>query len=166
MDNAAHPSVNIPKNICEAVAQARLVEWVSPDGDTYWVAPDEGQPPEYVPKGSVARAARPRGRSRGRARRYRRRSRRSASSSDDGPASPPPDSSITRHSEQTRRGIVEARAKGKQIGRPISAQPDPERVREMRARGRSWAVIARCLGCSAAAARRAAQRPRVEGRQS
>lgn len=58
--------------------------------------------------------------------------------------------------ERTKLGLARARRAGKRLGRPRNDNaPDGATVRAMRARGRSWAVIARTLACSPSAARRA-----------
>ncbi len=58
--------------------------------------------------------------------------------------------------ERTCAGLARARAKGRRLGRPPVA--DPAAVCALRAQGCSWAVIARELGCTVAAARGAAER--------
>ncbi|MFH0902309.1 MAG: recombinase family protein [Pseudomonadota bacterium] len=57
--------------------------------------------------------------------------------------------------ERTRAGLARARARGRVLGRPRTA--DPDEVARLRGRGLSWRQIARQLECSTGAARRAAQ---------
>ena len=58
--------------------------------------------------------------------------------------------------ERTLAGMARARARGRLPGRPPKA--DGELVRRLRADGGSWRAIARVLGCSTGAVRRAAER--------
>jgi DNA invertase Pin-like site-specific DNA recombinase len=61
--------------------------------------------------------------------------------------------------ERTLLGLDKARRAGTQLGRPPGrSAPAPDHVARLRATGRSWRVIATELGCTIAAARRAAQR--------
>ena len=61
--------------------------------------------------------------------------------------------------ERTRLGLDKARRDGKQLGRPLAANaPDGAAVRVERERGQSWGQIARRLGCTTSAARRALAR--------
>lgn len=58
--------------------------------------------------------------------------------------------------ERTRLGLEKARHAGKLLGRRVSRDaPDPRRVHALRASGDSWSTIARQLGCTSSAARRA-----------
>jgi len=61
-----------------------------------------------------------------------------------------------RLSERVRAGLERARRLGKRLGRP-RAVFDRERARQLRAQGWSWGRIARALGVSKAAVRRACQ---------
>jgi DNA invertase Pin-like site-specific DNA recombinase len=56
--------------------------------------------------------------------------------------------------ERVRAGLRNARAKGKRLGRP-RVVVDAHRIASLRARGASWRVVARQMGCSARTARRA-----------
>ena len=63
--------------------------------------------------------------------------------------------------ERTQLGLAKARRAGKRIGRPRKgAAPNAAEVEALRAAGVSWSVIAQRLGCTIAAARRAAMAPR------
>jgi putative DNA-invertase from lambdoid prophage Rac len=55
--------------------------------------------------------------------------------------------------ERTRLGMAKARARGKRLGRPKLQHPTPERVRELRRKGRSWTEVAATLGCTIGVAR-------------
>lgn len=58
--------------------------------------------------------------------------------------------------ERTLDGIAAARRAGKRFGRPLGKNaPSTERVAALRAKGRSWTVIAGLLGCTRSSARRA-----------
>lgn len=58
--------------------------------------------------------------------------------------------------ERTRLGLEKARRAGKLLGRRVSRDaPEPRRVHALRASGDSWSAIARQLGCTSSAARRA-----------
>ncbi len=60
--------------------------------------------------------------------------------------------------ERTRLGLDKARRAGKHIGRPRKgAAPDPAIVAALRASSASWSAIAKKLGCTPSAARRARQ---------
>jgi DNA invertase Pin-like site-specific DNA recombinase len=63
-----------------------------------------------------------------------------------------------RLSERVRAGLERARRLGKRLGRP-RAVFDRERARQLRTQGWSWGRIARTLGVSKAAVRRACQSP-------
>lgn len=56
--------------------------------------------------------------------------------------------------ERVKAGLRNARAKGKRLGRPRVAV-DARRVGALRAEGRSWAAIAKCLGIGEGTAYRA-----------
>jgi len=58
-------------------------------------------------------------------------------------------------SERTRLGLARARRAGRPIGRPRSERPPLDRVRELRAAGRSWSQVAGDLGCTVRMARAA-----------
>lgn len=61
--------------------------------------------------------------------------------------------------ERTRLGLAKAKASGKQLGRPfVLSARDVERVRKLRAAGKSWAKVAAAVGCKVGAARLAAAR--------
>jgi DNA invertase Pin-like site-specific DNA recombinase len=61
--------------------------------------------------------------------------------------------------ERTRLGLARARAKGKRLGRPRTLSPwEDHQVVALRSSGRSWTEVAAEVGCSVAAARRAALR--------
>jgi DNA invertase Pin-like site-specific DNA recombinase len=60
--------------------------------------------------------------------------------------------------ERVRAGLRNAKAKGKQLGRPRK-MVDVSKIATLRAQGRSWRTIARQLGMSARSARRAGQNP-------
>lgn len=61
--------------------------------------------------------------------------------------------------ERTRLGVAKARRLGKHIGRPRKgAAPERGAVTAMREGGASWTAIAKRLGCTASAARRACQK--------
>jgi DNA invertase Pin-like site-specific DNA recombinase len=61
--------------------------------------------------------------------------------------------------ERTRLGLEAARKAGKQLGRPVDASaPDAAAVASLRASGASWSVVAKQLGCTPSAARRAVAR--------
>jgi DNA invertase Pin-like site-specific DNA recombinase len=61
--------------------------------------------------------------------------------------------------ERTVLGIQKARAAGRRIGRPPVLKPaEVERVKRLRAAGRSWAQVASEIGCKVGAARLAAER--------
>ena len=55
--------------------------------------------------------------------------------------------------ERTRLGIERARRAGKQLGRPRGKRPPFEKVRALRAAGRSWAEVAAALRCTVRIAR-------------
>lgn len=61
--------------------------------------------------------------------------------------------------ERVRAGLRNAKAKGKQLGRPKKVL-DVARIADLHNRGRSWRKIARVMGCSARTARRALQKVR------
>ena len=62
-------------------------------------------------------------------------------------------------SERTKEGLAKAKQAGKRLGRPRAENaPDGLMVRELREKGRSWEQIARKLGCTPSAARRAFDR--------
>jgi DNA invertase Pin-like site-specific DNA recombinase len=66
-----------------------------------------------------------------------------------------------RISERVRAGLSRARSQGTRSGKPIGrprAVFARDRVRELRAQGGSWRMIARTLGVSVASVRRACQR--------
>jgi putative DNA-invertase from lambdoid prophage Rac len=66
--------------------------------------------------------------------------------------------------ERTRLGLDKARRAGKRLGRPQAANaPESAAVRALRAQGRSWEQIARRLGCTPSAARRALARVAENG---
>lgn len=58
--------------------------------------------------------------------------------------------------ERTLMGLARARKQGRVGGRPRTVQVDRAAVVQLREAGRSWAEVAAELGCSPAAARRAA----------
>jgi DNA invertase Pin-like site-specific DNA recombinase len=58
--------------------------------------------------------------------------------------------------ERTLLGLEAARRKGKRLGRPVKRGPPPAEVQRRRARGESWADIAKALRCSSSKARRVA----------
>jgi DNA invertase Pin-like site-specific DNA recombinase len=61
--------------------------------------------------------------------------------------------------ERTNAGLDRARAAGKRLGRPLGpGAPAPAAVAGLRAAGASWATVARDLGCTTSAARRAVGR--------
>ena len=60
--------------------------------------------------------------------------------------------------ERIKAGLRNAKAKGKRLGRPKRIL-DATRIARLRARGCSWRVVARQLGCSARTARRVGQKP-------
>ncbi len=61
--------------------------------------------------------------------------------------------------ERTRLGLEKARKRGKRLGRPVSRKaPSPDVVARLRSAGLSWSKVAAELGCTASAARRAADR--------
>jgi len=60
--------------------------------------------------------------------------------------------------ERVKAGLRNARAKGKHLGRPRKVLPD-SKIASLRARGCSWRMIARQVGCSARTCRRAWQKP-------
>lgn len=61
--------------------------------------------------------------------------------------------------ERSRLGMAKARRNGKHIGRPRKgAVPSTTAITDLRAAGLSWSAIAKKLGCTASAARRACQR--------
>ena len=66
--------------------------------------------------------------------------------------------------ERVRAGLRNAKAKGRQLGRPKKAL-DVARIAEFRKRGRSWRKIARMMECSARTARRALQKARQKGQK-
>jgi putative DNA-invertase from lambdoid prophage Rac len=58
--------------------------------------------------------------------------------------------------ERTRLGMAKAKASGKRIGRPSTLSPgSAAKIKKLRAAGNSWSEVARKLGCSPWAARRA-----------
>jgi DNA invertase Pin-like site-specific DNA recombinase len=57
--------------------------------------------------------------------------------------------------DRTLLGLARARANGTRLGRPRSAEPDPDHAARLRAAGMSWKQMAAELGCSPSAARRA-----------
>jgi DNA invertase Pin-like site-specific DNA recombinase len=59
--------------------------------------------------------------------------------------------------ERVKAGLRNAKAKGKQLGRPKKVL-DVTRIAGLRKRGRSWRKIARVLKCSTRTARRALQK--------
>lgn len=59
--------------------------------------------------------------------------------------------------ERTRLGVENARRAGKRLGRPPHPKPPAARVRELRARGVTWAAIATRLRCTVWDARAAAE---------
>jgi DNA invertase Pin-like site-specific DNA recombinase len=59
--------------------------------------------------------------------------------------------------ERTRLGLAKARSKGTKLGRPARG-PDVRDVVRLRASGASWSAVAKSLGCTPSAARRAATR--------
>jgi DNA invertase Pin-like site-specific DNA recombinase len=62
-------------------------------------------------------------------------------------------------SERTKAGLAKAKQAGKRLGRPRAENaPDGAVVKELREKGRSWEQIARKLGCTSSAARRAFER--------
>jgi DNA invertase Pin-like site-specific DNA recombinase len=70
--------------------------------------------------------------------------------------------------DRTLDGLAAARRAGKKLGRPVGEDaPAPERVAALRAAGRSWAEVARRLGCTIGSARRALERgvPKSGARQ-
>ena len=61
--------------------------------------------------------------------------------------------------ERTKLGLERARRAGKRLGRPLDASaPDSTAVASLRASGASWSAVARDLGCTPSAARRAVER--------
>jgi DNA invertase Pin-like site-specific DNA recombinase len=65
--------------------------------------------------------------------------------------------------ERTRLGLAKARGKGKRLGRPRKGPiPDRAEVEVMRRDRLSWSTIARRLGCTSSAARRACQKGVVQ----
>jgi len=61
--------------------------------------------------------------------------------------------------ERTRLGLEKARAEGKRLGRPmVLSEAKAERVKKLRAKGKSWAEVAADVGCKVGAARLAAVR--------
>jgi putative DNA-invertase from lambdoid prophage Rac len=61
--------------------------------------------------------------------------------------------------ERTRLGLERARASGKRLGRPmVLSEARAERVKKLRAAGKSWAQTAAAVGCKVGAARLAAAR--------
>lgn len=61
--------------------------------------------------------------------------------------------------ERTLDGLAAARRAGKKLGRPLGkSAPSPERVRALRAAGRTWPQIARRFRCTESSARRALDR--------
>jgi len=71
--------------------------------------------------------------------------------------------------ERTRLGVENARRAGKQLGRPPQPKPAGDRVRQLRARGVTWAEVAKRLRCTVWDARTAAEiggpKPRVRARR-
>jgi len=73
--------------------------------------------------------------------------------------------------ERTVLGLDAARRRGVRLGRRVGTcgkdrkqpRPDAHEVARLRALGQSWAAIARAMGCTASAARRAALRPAKMG---
>lgn len=65
--------------------------------------------------------------------------------------------------ERVRAGLRNAKAKGKQLGRPKKAL-DLTRIADLRKHGRSWRKIARAMQCSARTARRALQKARQKAK--
>lgn len=55
--------------------------------------------------------------------------------------------------ERTRAGVARARARGKRLGRPPTPRPSRAMVERLRAKGATWAEIARRLQCTVWAAR-------------
>jgi len=61
--------------------------------------------------------------------------------------------------ERTRLGLEKAKAEGKRLGRPmVLSEAKAERVKKLRAKGKSWAQVAADVGCKVGAARLAAAR--------
>jgi DNA invertase Pin-like site-specific DNA recombinase len=61
--------------------------------------------------------------------------------------------------DRVREGQRRAIARGVKMGRPMDEKaPDPKKVQASRARGYSWAEVARTFNCTVSAARRAAGR--------
>jgi DNA invertase Pin-like site-specific DNA recombinase len=60
--------------------------------------------------------------------------------------------------ERTVAGLAAAKRRGVRLGRPPGDRPPAGRVRALREAGKSWATIARELGCTSSAARRAVAR--------
>ena len=51
-----------------------------------------------------------------------------------------------RISERTKAGLERVRANGTRLGRPPMREIDPQRVRDLRGEGKSWATILREMG--------------------
>jgi DNA invertase Pin-like site-specific DNA recombinase len=60
--------------------------------------------------------------------------------------------------DRTRLGLQRARRRGQRLGRPPVAQPPARDVRALKADGKSWAAVAKHLGCSVWAARQAVKK--------
>ena len=60
--------------------------------------------------------------------------------------------------DRTRLGLERAKRRGQRLGRPPVAQPPASDVRALKAKGQSWADVAKQLHCSVWAARQAVKK--------